>query len=108
MSAPTIRNLADLRRALTLGRKVQTHYYPDGPLARALGDRGDPPVRAVVKVQTNAVVFEACEWSKGRVSWLTFHKASGYIFDGSARVVVRTDDGPDNPPAFEYTILGDA
>lgn len=74
-----VKTLADVKRRAQVGALLRL-VYEDGH--RVLERRGNPPDRRIVVRQTNAIAFEACEWSQGRMSWMWWPKAAEVTVDG--------------------------
>lgn len=73
--------LADVKRRAQVGVAVHTHF-PTDPFGK-----GDPPVRKIAVRQTNSIAFEASEWSRGNVSWLSWPKACDVAVEGDTFTV---------------------
>ena len=84
-----MKNLADLKRKMILGQKIEMlSYNGQAPAEKIRG------VREVVKVQTNGVYLAPFGESK-RKSWFDFPKADGIEINGENRFIIkdRTKEG---------------
>jgi hypothetical protein len=101
-----MKTLADVKRRLQVGAVVEMTYHrfavADGkPL---------PPPRKVALVQSNAVAFEATDYSNGRLSWLYWPKASEVHVQGDEFAIFEPLD-PQSlsavmTPVMVYRVIG--
>ena len=95
-----ITNLAQLKKYLQFGVSLTMTYcsYTRPNNSNTLVGT----TRKINLVQSNAIRLEPLPWQDGQGSWLSYDKASSYIFDNDGFSVIDKDDNNSIVLTYKY------